>query len=122
MKTAAFILSLLLSMLATAWAEDTKKPIDSLLGKCPPGSTWFDNHGECIPEGEITEIDGVPMDEIIKVLDAHSDELRVIKGVMGFGIDQHGIHMDVMPEHDTLPTILDGLPVHTHPYFVAVDS
>jgi hypothetical protein len=109
-----------LAMSATAWADDTKKPIDRLLGKCPEGQNYFPNHNECIPEGSITEIDGVSVDEISKVLDAHRDELYAIKGVVSAGIDQHGIAVDVLPDYDKLPDTLDGLPVHTHPYVYEV--
>ncbi len=70
-------------------------PIDSLLGKCPSGQTYWDNHHECRHDGVITEIDGVSVDELSKVLDAHRDELHAIKGVMGSSIDQHGITVKV---------------------------
>jgi hypothetical protein len=109
-----------LAMSATAWADDTKKPIDRLLGKCPEGQNYFPNHNECIPEGSITEIDGVSQEEISKVLDAHREQLYAIKGVRSARIDQHGMFVDVVPEHDPLPTTLEGLPLHTHPYVYEV--
>jgi hypothetical protein len=120
MKIQKLLFLLVVGLALSAWADDEKKPIDKLLGKCPEGQNYFPNHNECIPEGSITEIDGVSVDEISKVLDAHRDELYAIKGVVSAGIDQHGIAVDVLPDYDKLPDTLDGLPVHTHPYVYEV--
>jgi hypothetical protein len=117
MKIQKLLVFLVVGLTLSAWADDAKKPVDSLLGKCPKGF-WYlpqDNDG-CVPEGIITEIDGVSMDDIGKVLDAHRSELNTIKGVIGHGIDRHGIFVDVTPDHDKIPADVEGLPIHTHPF------
>ncbi len=116
MKIQKLLIFLVVGLALSAWADDAKKPVDSLLGKCPEGFTYFDNHNECIPPGEIHEVDGVPMEEIIRVQDAHRDDLHAIKGVVSSGIDQHGMFVEVLPDHDPVPSDLEGIPVHVHPY------
>jgi hypothetical protein len=92
------------------------EPIDQHMGKCPEGFYYSpeDNDG-CVPIGAVTEINGVSVDKILKVLDAHRTELHAIKGVTSTGICRHGIFVEVESDHDKLPATVGGLSVHTHP-------
>jgi hypothetical protein len=121
MKIQKLLFFLLAGLALSAWADDTKKPIDSLLGKCPEGSYYLATHNECAPILSHPEpIDGVSQEDLIKIEDAHRDELYLIKGVVSMGIDWHGMYVEVLPDHGPIPSTLEGISLHTHPYVYEV--
>ena len=113
-----------IAVLFLSWyaLSDPPKPIPSLVRGCEDGQYWDDVDAKCVPGGEVTEIDGVPMEEIEKVLDAHRQELHAIKGVTASGIDRHGIRLEVDPDHDKIPDSIEGLPIHTTPSKVLIGN
>jgi hypothetical protein len=117
MKIQKLLVFLVVGLALSVWADDAKKPIDKLLGKCPEGQWYYPNHNECVPkDATLEELTGVSQEKTVEVLERHRAELQAIKGVVTGGVDLHGIDLEVTPDHDKVPTELEGLPVHTHPY------
>ncbi len=89
--------------------------------RCTAEQYWDDVDQVCVPNGQLTEIDGHSMEEISKVLDEHRSELHAIRGVFGSGIDRHGIFCEAIPgDNGGIPRSVGGLPVHLKPATVRV--
>lgn len=63
----------------------------------------------------VFDANGVPIEEISKILDRHADELAQICGVRGWGPNKDGIIVDVTEPHCDVPAELEGVPVHVAP-------
>jgi hypothetical protein len=88
---------------------------------CLDNAYWDDVDRKCVKGGiEVTEINGIPIEEIAKVLDRHRLELHAIKGVTGSGIDRHGPVLEVQPDHGEIPKEIEGIPVHIVPAKIRV--
>ncbi len=64
----------------------------------------------------VTEINGIPWEEVVNIFTRHREELRNIPGVMNAGLGVDGIVLGVLPKHGDIPAAVEGLPILTEPY------
>src|SRR5262245_60509776 len=65
--------------------------------------------------GLVLEVGGIPISQLVKILNRHRQELAQIPGYAGSGIDKDGIVIMVRAQHGEFPTELEGAKVHFAP-------
>jgi hypothetical protein len=105
MKKLLFVILSIGLLAKNGWAG----PNDAILDLCGYDATWNPDGQKCVfnppLDKPVTEINGIPMQEVEAIMGRHFEQLKAISGMTGVGLGADGFDVEVQgaPDMDRRP-------------------